>query len=512
VKAALLLLALAAASRPETPRTLTILYLADLGGQLEPCGCSLDQRGGLPRLAALVARLRRESPGALLVAGGDLLFEGPLDPGRREVALIRARAAAAVLRRMGLAATVAGERDLAAGEAFVRETRLPFGEARRAGAVGLGAPGKVPAAPLRVALLHRGGTREAAPLAAALRAEGVDLVLTSHRETLTDDDVNRALLGGPVPVVQVQSRGQSLARIDVRLTGDRSRGFAVLEGPAQREEEIDLAELRAAEYRRRAEAARADGSEELARALAAKVDELLGQARALRQAPLPEPPPDRPSLTVSFLPVTLDLPEDPVVRRIVDRAHAAAARADLAAARAHPGPARRRLPERPSMRAWPPRRPERPAPAGSATRRPSPSGGRRPTPAPTPRCRSAAGSSTSTASAATSPGGASREAPAASTGSPGARGCSARPVTAPPASTPPTRPATCSASPRRTAAAPATRPSTRPASSPGATGSGCWGPGTGVRDAAATSTGGGRGGSTDPDVERKPTATRGLPP
>ncbi|HEY7725760.1 MAG TPA: multiheme c-type cytochrome [Anaeromyxobacteraceae bacterium] len=339
MKAALLLLAgaSAAAPAPEPPRaaaSVTILYLADLGGQLEPCGCSADQRGGLPRLAALVARLRRENPGALLVAGGDLLFEGPLDPERREVALVRARAAAAALRGMGLAATVAGERDLAAGEAFLRGSRLPFGETRRVGVVGLGVPGKVPAAPLRVALVHRGGTREAAPLAAALRAEGVDLVLAAHREALTDDDVNRALLGGPVPVVQVQSRGQSLARIDVRLAGDRARGFAVLEGPAQREEEIDLAEQRAAEYRRRAAAAHADGSEELARALAAKVDELLERARALRQAPLPEPPADRPSLTVSFLPVTQDLPEDPAVRRIVDRAHAAAARADLAAARA----------------------------------------------------------------------------------------------------------------------------------------------------------------------------------
>jgi len=329
---------LLAAPAPPPPRTVTILYLADLGGTLEPCGCSRDQRGGLPRLAAAVERVRRERPDALLVGGGDLLFEFPLDPERREADLARARATAEALRRMGLAATLAGERDRHGGEAFLRSLRLPFAASKRLGAVGFGAPGRVPAAPIRIAVAHAGGTRGALPLAEAARAQGVHLLLAAHRDALTDDDVNRAVLDAAVPVVQVQGRGQSLARIDVHLAGDLSRPFAVLEGPAQREEEIDVAASRALAYARRRDAALAEGNGELAGVLDAKIAELEARARALRAAPLPEPPGDRPSLTVSFIPVAEALPEDPAVRRIVTRAHAATARLNLAAARARGRP------------------------------------------------------------------------------------------------------------------------------------------------------------------------------
>jgi len=339
-----LCLALPAGAAQRRPRTLTILYIADLGGNLEPCGCSQDQRGGLPRLATALARVRQEVPGAILVAGGDLLFEGPIDPERREVDLTKARAAAEVLRALKLAATAEGERDLAAGEPFARSLRLPFTAARRIGDLGFGLPGQVPAAPFRVAVVHARGTRGALPLAEEARAQGVDLLLASHRDPLNDDDVDRAILDAAVPVVQVRGRGQSIARIDVRLDGDRSKGFAVLEGPAQRAEEIDLAEQRAAEYRRRQAAAEAEGGGELAKALGAKAGELTARVARLRQVPLPTPPADRPSLTVSFIPITADLPEDRAVRRLLARTYGELAKMNLAAARARgkpcPDPAR----------------------------------------------------------------------------------------------------------------------------------------------------------------------------
>src|SRR5438105_2128299 len=37
---------------------LTLLFSASVAGQLVPCGCSPDQRGGLPRAVALVKKLR----------------------------------------------------------------------------------------------------------------------------------------------------------------------------------------------------------------------------------------------------------------------------------------------------------------------------------------------------------------------------------------------------------------------------------------------------------------------
>jgi Cytochrome c554 and c-prime len=141
-----------------------------------------------------------------------------------------------------------------------------------------------------------------------------------------------------VPVVQVQGRGQSLARIDLFLRGDLSQGFTVLTGAAQRDEEIDLAEHRRIEYQRRREAALAAGQVELARALAAKIAELEQRARELRAQPVPAPPTDRPSLRVSFIQLTDALPEDRDVRALLTRYYGEVARLNLAAARSEKRP------------------------------------------------------------------------------------------------------------------------------------------------------------------------------
>jgi hypothetical protein len=327
-------LALAAAA----PRHVTILYAADLLGWLEPCGCSANQRGGLARAAAAVARVRAENPDTIFVAGGDLLFEGALDPERQDQDLARARTVARALRAMGLASTFPGERDLVAGEAFARETGLPFTRSKRIGPVGFGALGSVPKAPVRVAVVHEGGSRVGVERAAEARAQGVDLVLAAHREGLLDDDANRAVLDSPVPVVQVQGRGQSLARIDLFLGGDRSKGFAILPGPSQRAEELDLLAARRAEYARRLAAAEASGNTGLASALGGKVVELTDREAAIRAAPPSVPPADRPSIQVTFIPLSDDLPEDKGVRRMLTRHYGEVARMNLAAAKARGRP------------------------------------------------------------------------------------------------------------------------------------------------------------------------------
>src|SRR5512137_870635 len=87
------------------PRQVTLVYAADLAGWLEPCGCSANQRGGLPRMAAAVARIRAENPDTFFVAGGDLLFGGPIDPERKAQEISAARTMARALKAMGLAAT-----------------------------------------------------------------------------------------------------------------------------------------------------------------------------------------------------------------------------------------------------------------------------------------------------------------------------------------------------------------------------------------------------------------------
>lgn len=342
--AAALLALLAAAVAPQPASSaapadrVTLLFTADLGGTLEPCGCSAAQRGGLPRLATAVARVRAEGRPTFLVGGGDLLFERQLETDRRQEDLAKARATAEALRLMGLDATVSGERDRVAGEDFLARTGLPVVRGARLGPVGFGEWGHVPAAPIRVAVVQRGGTREALPLAAEARRLGVDLVLAAHRQDLLADDFNRAVLDAPVPVAQVQGRGQSLLRVDFFLRGDRSRGFAVLAGAAERDEALEVARARRIEYGRRRAAAEARGEAELARAVEAKIEELAARERALASQPLPEPPQDRPSLRVSFVPVGEDLPEDAAVRRVLTRFYGEIARENLRLARAQRRP------------------------------------------------------------------------------------------------------------------------------------------------------------------------------
>ncbi|HYS79540.1 MAG TPA: multiheme c-type cytochrome [Anaeromyxobacteraceae bacterium] len=345
--APLLLLALAVsapapARGASPPAQLTLVYTADLGGHLEPCGCTVDQRGGLARMAAVLAGIRAEGHPVVFLGGGDLLFDGRPEGEERRQAISAARTAAEALRRMHLDATVAGERDAFLGAAFLAKLRLPLTDGRllSAGAtkVGFGPLGRVPSAAVRVAVLHEGGTRAGAARADEARRAGVTVLFTSHRANLLDDDVNRVLLDGPVPVVQVQGRGQSLARVDLFLRGDRSRAFEVLPAAAERDEELELLETRRVEYARRREAALAGQQAELAQALASKLDELAARAGALRSKPLPGPPLDRPSLRVSFIPLTQELPEDRAVHALLARHHEEVGRDNLARARAEARP------------------------------------------------------------------------------------------------------------------------------------------------------------------------------
>ncbi len=327
----------AARARPEAADHVTLVYTADLGGYLEPCGCSQDQRGGLPRAAAVLQKIRAEGQPVLFVGGGDLLFESALTAETSAQELLKAQTVAAALEKMKLATTVMGERDLLAGAAFARKTRLPFAPAR-VGRVAVGELGNVPPAPVRIGVVHEGGTRAALGHADEAKRAGLALLLAAHRDSLLQDDANRALLDAAVPVVQVQGRGQSLARIDLFLRGDVSRGFTVLTGAAQRDEELELTEHRRLEYSRRREAALAAGQIELARALAAKIAELEARARDLRAQPLPDPPPDRPSLRVSFIQLTESLPEDREVRALLTRYYGEVAKLNLAQARAQKRP------------------------------------------------------------------------------------------------------------------------------------------------------------------------------
>src|SRR6476469_9703338 len=104
---------------PSAPGRVTLLFSASKAGQLVPCGCSPDQRGGLPREVELVNKVRAENPDAIYVDAGDLLFDNPARPAAQ---LLRqkesqARTLAQGEELLGAAARVVGLRDLALGPA-----------------------------------------------------------------------------------------------------------------------------------------------------------------------------------------------------------------------------------------------------------------------------------------------------------------------------------------------------------------------------------------------------------
>src|SRR6266849_1681173 len=88
----------------------TLVFKASTAGQIVPCGCSPDQRGGLPRAAAELKKLRAASPGLAYVEAGDLLFESAL-PRRGPLgaqAELKARTLARGEEMLGAAARAVG--------------------------------------------------------------------------------------------------------------------------------------------------------------------------------------------------------------------------------------------------------------------------------------------------------------------------------------------------------------------------------------------------------------------
>src|SRR5690606_12342904 len=84
-------------------------------GQLEPCGCSPDMRGGIGRAATIVERVRAEGSPVLLVDGGDRFFphEPTEDPVAEQQRRMQAETLADITRLLRYDALIVGERDAA---------------------------------------------------------------------------------------------------------------------------------------------------------------------------------------------------------------------------------------------------------------------------------------------------------------------------------------------------------------------------------------------------------------
>lgn len=347
------LLGLGCASQAQVPATggaaerrATLLFTGDLWGQLEPCGCSADMRGGVDRMASYVREIRAAGP-TLLVDAGDALhdtLEAP--PEMKAQADRRAAAMVRSLVSMGIDAKASFERD--GGEAFPPEVVLAGPSLKEVGGVRVGlAPfdalpteagaAEADAAALRarvlaarklgadvvVALVH--GTRDR--VIALASDSGADLVVGSHIRDLAEGEKARAALG-KIPVFFTQARGQSLLRIDLVLRGDGP--LHVVEGEQERDAEIESIGERIRSYEQRLSHLASDAEKAPFRR---KVEELQARRRTLAEGVAPTPATGS-YLAHRFVPVTQDRPSDGDVKGILTTYDREVAAANLAFAKA----------------------------------------------------------------------------------------------------------------------------------------------------------------------------------
>jgi nitrate reductase cytochrome c-type subunit len=337
-----------------------LVFSASVAGQLVPCGCSPDQRGGLPREVSLVKKLREKSPGLIFIDAGDLLFESPQRPPPQLLTQkqLKARTLARGDELLGTAARALGERDLSLGPQFALETAgkvplLDAGVAPAPGAraslvvngVGIFAAGheENPAATIAarakglreqgarlvVLLLHPRGDAAftaAQALVPAARAAGVDLIVLGHRDDPAVDP-DRKDPSQP-PLLAVEGHGQSLLRVDVQLGAGP---VALAPSDEDRQSESKALDARIERFR-----AQAELYPERKQQLEAKIAELEERKRALAKAPVQAPAKGSSVAVATFLPLTAEAGEDPEAKKLVDAYDAKVTELNLAEAKTQP--------------------------------------------------------------------------------------------------------------------------------------------------------------------------------
>ncbi|HRC58542.1 MAG TPA: hypothetical protein PKU97_21620, partial [Kofleriaceae bacterium] len=104
--------------------TFTLLALAEIRGQIGPCGCTTDPLGDLSRTAALVAQARQSGPVLVVDAGGLLYTQTKIGEAFATQEELKADLLVASYRdALGVAAIGLGANDLAKGPAKVRPPR-----------------------------------------------------------------------------------------------------------------------------------------------------------------------------------------------------------------------------------------------------------------------------------------------------------------------------------------------------------------------------------------------------
>ena len=99
---------------PSNATGFTVIYTSNRQGEIEPCGCQVNQIGGLNRLQAFLEA--QPKGGRIFVDSGDTFYSAyPVNPRRMNQETMRAQLIARTYRRLGLDFFTPGERDFAGG-------------------------------------------------------------------------------------------------------------------------------------------------------------------------------------------------------------------------------------------------------------------------------------------------------------------------------------------------------------------------------------------------------------
>ncbi len=321
-----------AASSPRRAKAskAVVFVSSDMRGYLGPCGCSENMRGGIPRAAHQLKEARRGGVPVFYLDAGDSLFGQPqLERERVPQEERKARALAEAFRLMRLDARTSGEKDDARGAAFRQSLGLPelaSGEVKlldangRKIAVAAGADAEALTAAAQkarakgaafvIGLLHQ--SLQAAQAAVQPSGLGVDVVVASHTDSETAGEENRVLLG-QVPVIQVQSKGRSLLRLDLTFEGGDSP-FVQLTTAADVERELKALDQRVELLNRQINL---PGLDPKAKALRQqKLAELISRREAIAAKEAPTAA-GKNAFSIRFIPLEATLPSDAEAKTIV---------------------------------------------------------------------------------------------------------------------------------------------------------------------------------------------------
>ncbi len=312
------------------PPTFTLLALAEVRGQVEPCGCTTDPLGDIARTAALIRDARAAGPVLVVDAGSLLYSKAPVPPHLVAQEELKADLLAGLYKdTLRVDAIGLGPMDLARGPDKVRLPRVVVNLAASASAVPVAPPPVLPLGSTKVGVLGL-VTADAAPgvavddpvtagkrAAAQVRAAGAEFVVglisaTSRRDAVRlvreVGDLDLAVIGlgqataepdeliptaeqeGRTWLVFPANRGQAVARVAVTVRAGAGPLVDAV-GEAAAAEVIAQLDVRLAEYERELTAFAADPSADPAFVAAKRRerDEVSARRAVLVNTPLQPP-------------------------------------------------------------------------------------------------------------------------------------------------------------------------------------------------------------------------------